>query len=1097
MKKRNVLFVFVALLCALAFTVTACSHVSKPTQPEQPAPEAKIAFDVTDARLDVYETLRVTATTENTDAAVVWLSSDSALVTVENGLIKAVGVGDATVTATAGDVSATCSITVYNSFVAPVLTVDHAKISIAKGDSFSVTLKTMWKGNEISEGVEYAWKLGEGKDDTVADISASGKTATFTGKEYGDTEFVVSATVLDTPLVQKVAVKVCNPDISFAVSNLEQGMGGYNARLALLKLDNNITEVTPNITVYNQNKAVQDANLTWRVEGEQGIAERDETTGKISAKGEGEVNVIGTYENVDLVIRVEVYRPQIELEDTVYFETNKLTPKNNGVVTGNGENGIVLQNLQGNVTGAKLGSADIFSSYDISTKTLMIDKGNLRTDKNVLGVTQTLRVDTDKAIYIADAKVVTMAIFTPQNLLDFGAVAANETVGDSFWDGYFVLANDITMTSAYTTFGRASVEWDNPDKSGFRGTFDGQNYNIDNFYQEPCDAGGFVTAMAKGGVIKNVSFTNASPIQGDGTNGGSGLLCSVGAGTIENVYIQYTSDRAGWVQGQMGAFYTQGCNNTTAIKNVFVDARILAGEYNTALGAAYPASENYRGVYCVGVTPEHGYKKQDQAVMGVVNVCGFYPTYTDLRAAAVDFTKWEGDFWQIINGLPYPKNLTLPTVDTTSGKTKIETNGSTTTVTVDKYATVTLDNQSALDGVKLNGIEQTDKTVQKLVFESVSEDKTVTITVKSAFDASGAGTQYTVNLKANTPLSNPDFDGFEGGGMTRVDKNNTTAVVSVADGAGVENSKALKLQIGVSDTDPRPLLVLDDAMKAQLLKDTATKFSLKVRVERGGLPDTATFNLRFGNYKAGANDNQFDGYASGGRKDTITLGEWHEVTYEGDSLTKLKETGALWMWIETSNNGGRYDFAFYLDNLTVHHTTVKATLDFENAADADMLTVRSYASSRISTVELSDEQAKSGNSAIKVFQSQDGALIIKLPDEMKNAITDTSVLTVHYMITEAKKDDGTQLQNATMNFFSCTAPNPDTDKNEGTWQDCLVRDGGVDSGSLSVGETWLSMRLSGELLNNIKTNGYLWMHCSMDTTNWQSHTFYVDFITLE
>ena len=286
-------------------------------------------------------------------------------------------------------------------------------------------------------------------------------------------------------------------------------------------------------------------------------------------------------------------------------------------------------------------------------------------------------------------------------------------------------------------------------------------------------------------------------------------------------------------------------------------------------------------------------------------------------------------------------------------------------------------------------------------------------------------------------------------------------------------------------------------MKAQLLKDTATKFSLKVRVERGGLPDTATFNLRFGNYKAGANDNQFDGYASGGRKDTITLGEWHEVTYEGDSLTKLKETGALWMWIETSNNGGRYDFAFYLDNLTVHHTTVKATLDFENAADADMLTVRSYASSLISTCELSDEKAKSGSSSIKVSQNQSGALIIKLPDEMKNAITDTSVLTVHYMITEAKKDDGTQLSNATMNFFSCTAPNPDTDKNEGTWQDCLVRDGGVDSGSLEVGETWRSMRLSGELLNNIKTNGYLWMMCTMDTANWQSHTFYVDFITLE
>lgn len=1096
MKKRNMLFVFVALLCALALTVTACGKHNKPAQPEQPAPEAKITLDVTDARLDVYETLRVTATTENTDEAVVWRSSDSAVVTVENGLIKAVGVGEATVTATAGEASATCSIAVYNSFAAPVLTVDHAEISIAKGNSFSVTLKTVWKGNEISEGVEYAWKLGEGKDGTVADISASGKTATFTGKEYGDTEFVVSATVLDTPLVQKVAVKVCNPDISFAVSDCEQGIGGYTARLALLKLSDTVTEITPTVTVYNQNKAVQGAKLTWRIEGEAGIIERDETTGKISAVSEGVVNVIGTYNNVDLIIRAEVYRPQIEIENTVYFETAKLAPKNNGVATGGGDSGIALPNIQGAVTGAKLGNADIFSSYDTDDGMLMIDKANLRTDKNVLGVTQILRVDTDKAIYTAAAKVVTMAISTPQDLQDFGSVAANETVGDSFWDGYFVLANDIAMTSAYTTFARATVEWDNPDKSGFRGTFDGQNHNIDNFYQDPVDAGGFVTAMAKGGVIKNVSFTNAAPIRGGNGNGGSGLLCSVGAGTIENVYIQYTSDRAGWAQGQMGAFYTQGCNNTTAIKNVFVDARILAGDCNTALGAAYPASENYRGVYCVGVTPEHGYKKQEQAVMGVANVCGFYPTYTDLRAAAVDFTEWEGDFWQIVNGLPYPKNLALPNVDTTANKTKIETNGSTTTVTVDKYATVTLDRQSVLDGVKLSGIEQSDQSVQKLVFEPVSEDKTVTVTVKSAYDVAGAGTQYAVNLNANTPLSNPDFDGFEGGGMTRVDNNNTSAVVSVENGAGVDNSKALRLQIGVPDVDPRPLLILDDDMKARLNESTANKFSVKVRVERGGLPATATFNLRFGNFKAGAGDHQHDGYASGGRVDNITLGTWYEVTYEGDSLTKLKETGVLWMWIETNNDGGRHDFTFYLDNLTVQHASISHVLDFENAADADMLTVRSYAGTRISTCELSDEQAKSGSSSIKVSQNQNGALIVKLPDEMKNAITDGSVLTVHYMITKAEKDDGKQLENATINFFSCTAPNPDTDKNQDKWQDCLVRDGGVDSGSLSVGETWRSMRLSGALLNNIKTNGYLWINCSMDD-NWQSHTFYIDYITLE
>ena len=180
-----------------------------------------------------------------------------------------------------------------------------------------------------------------------------------------------------------------------------------------------------------------------------------------------------------------------------------------------------------------------------------------------------------------------------------------------------------------------------------------------------------------------------------------------------------------------------------------------------------------------------------------------------------------------------------------------------------------------------------------------------------------------------TPLADPYFEGFEGGGRTYVDKNNATnATVSVVDSEGIDGSKALKIQPGLNDGAPRPLLVLDDDMKAAL--QFADKFSLKVRVKRGNLPMGATFNLRFGNFKAGAGDNQFDGYASGGRKDGITLGDWYEVTYEGDSLTKLKETGVLWMWIETISDEGRYDFIFYVDNLTITAIDPNVTITAED-----------------------------------------------------------------------------------------------------------------------------------------------------------------------
>ena len=34
-----------------------------------------------------------------------------------------------------------------------------------------------------------------------------------------------------------------------------------------------------------------------------------------------------------------------------------------------------------------------------------------------------------------------------------------------------------------------------------------------------------------------------------------------------------------------------------------------------------------------------------------------YTTADELKAASIDFTEWEGDFWTVENGLPIPKTL--------------------------------------------------------------------------------------------------------------------------------------------------------------------------------------------------------------------------------------------------------------------------------------------------------------------------------------------------------------------------------------------------------------------------------------------------------
>jgi len=56
--------------------------------------------------------LTATVTPENSTDEVVWESSDESVATVENGLITTTGYGNCTITATAGFVSATCSVSV-------------------------------------------------------------------------------------------------------------------------------------------------------------------------------------------------------------------------------------------------------------------------------------------------------------------------------------------------------------------------------------------------------------------------------------------------------------------------------------------------------------------------------------------------------------------------------------------------------------------------------------------------------------------------------------------------------------------------------------------------------------------------------------------------------------------------------------------------------------------------------------------------------------------------------------------------------------------------------------------------------------------------
>ena len=101
-----------------------------------------ISLDKTELTLTIGETEKLTATVlpeDVTDKTVTWSTSDATIATVDaEGNVKAISVGEATITATCGDKSATCKVTV-NPILAESITLDKTELTLTIGASEKLT----------------------------------------------------------------------------------------------------------------------------------------------------------------------------------------------------------------------------------------------------------------------------------------------------------------------------------------------------------------------------------------------------------------------------------------------------------------------------------------------------------------------------------------------------------------------------------------------------------------------------------------------------------------------------------------------------------------------------------------------------------------------------------------------------------------------------------------------------------------------------------------------------------------------------------------------------------------------------------------------
>ena len=185
----NELYTYVGNDGKLTLTVNKPSHVSDNwmlfnnftlTYYEKPVEVTSVMLDRYSTELTVGETATLTAYVypeDATDKAVIWTSANTAVATVANGVVRAVSAGTTTITAKAGEHTATCTIRVNKKVVNVTgIILDKVSAELTEGETVTLTA-TVSPDNATDKTVTWT-----SSDETVATVKDGVVTAIAAGK---------------------------------------------------------------------------------------------------------------------------------------------------------------------------------------------------------------------------------------------------------------------------------------------------------------------------------------------------------------------------------------------------------------------------------------------------------------------------------------------------------------------------------------------------------------------------------------------------------------------------------------------------------------------------------------------------------------------------------------------------------------------------------------------------------------------------------------------------------------------------------------------------------------------------------------------------
>ena len=291
MKAKKI--VFVLLSCLFALSLAAFVACEETGSEDVPATDIKLNKSTLTLEVGDEETLTATLTPADSTAAVTWSSSAEAFATVSGGTVTAIAEGTAVITAAAGDVSATCTVTVVkNGEVPSDVPVESVTIS---GDANVVVGGTLQLSaavapdNATDKTVEWS-----SSDAQIASVDQTGKV---TGVSVG--EATITAEAGGKSDTHKVTVTE-EPVVTYTVSGLAGN--GYTVKVDGLTASEGSVRVEEGATItfsLELDDMAYESAPVVKIGGEELSAEAGKYSYTVNADTAIEVTGVVVYEKIE------------------------------------------------------------------------------------------------------------------------------------------------------------------------------------------------------------------------------------------------------------------------------------------------------------------------------------------------------------------------------------------------------------------------------------------------------------------------------------------------------------------------------------------------------------------------------------------------------------------------------------------------------------------------------------------------------------------------------------------------------------------------------------------------------------------------------